>query len=121
MDKDLKQFENRSDDWLAKERQEENKVSAWDFDEGKKIKEYHEKNCEAREIKERHEQIHSGNIKPVIRRKSFPVLPIILVLVGMEIITAVSGELGSEVTPLNVIVVFVVLFTIINLIKKGQK
>ena len=37
MNKDLEQFENRSDDWLAKQRNMENKTSAWDIDEGKSM------------------------------------------------------------------------------------
>lgn len=41
-DQNLSIFENRSDDWLAKERAYEETVSAWDFDEGKKIKKAHE-------------------------------------------------------------------------------
>lgn len=60
MNKDLEQFENRSDDWLATERKRENLVSAWDFDEGKKLKEFHEENCEAKYIKEKHERIHQA-------------------------------------------------------------
>lgn len=40
---ELKVFENRSDDWLAKERSYEESISAWDLDEGKKLKESHEK------------------------------------------------------------------------------
>lgn len=38
---ELKVFENRSDDWLAKERTYEESISAWDLDEGKKLKESH--------------------------------------------------------------------------------
>lgn len=44
MNEELKVFENRSDDWLAKERRYEESVSAWDLDEGKKLKESHERN-----------------------------------------------------------------------------
>lgn len=51
----LSQFENRSDDWLASERRHEATVSAWDFDEGRKIKESHRDNCDAEEIKQSHE------------------------------------------------------------------
>ena len=38
---ELKIFENRSDDWLAREREYENSVSVWDFDEAKEIKAEH--------------------------------------------------------------------------------
>ena len=38
---DLKQFENRNDDWLAKQRRLEEKISPWDLDDARKIKEEH--------------------------------------------------------------------------------
>ena len=59
MEKDLLKFENRSDDWLAKQRKEESRVSAWDFDEGIKVRNEHQDNCEARQIKTEHEIKHS--------------------------------------------------------------
>ena len=58
MNKDLEAFENRSDDWLAKERKREALISAWDFDEGYKVKKEHSENCEARKIKKEHEIKH---------------------------------------------------------------
>ena len=58
VNKDLEAFENRSDDWLAKERRREELVSAWDFDEGYKLKKEHIQDCEARKIKEDHEIKH---------------------------------------------------------------
>lgn len=41
MKEELKIFENRSDDWLAKERAYEERVSAWDLDDAKYIKQEH--------------------------------------------------------------------------------
>ena len=67
MREELQAFENRSDDWLAKERAYEDSVSAWDFDEGRKVKIEHIENCEAKEIKENHERIH----KAYNQRKTF--------------------------------------------------
>lgn len=58
MKDELKVFENRSDDWLAKERKYEESVSAWDFDEGKRLKVEHNKNCDAEYIKETHHNKH---------------------------------------------------------------
>ena len=43
-------FENK-DDWFAKEKEREDKISVWDFDEGKTLKLEHEANCEARKIR----------------------------------------------------------------------
>jgi len=42
MQKDLEKFENRSDDWLAKQRAHESRVSAWDLDDARKLKREHE-------------------------------------------------------------------------------
>lgn len=58
MNNDLEVFENRSDDWLAKERKYESSISAWDLDEGKKMKAEHEENCEADYLKEAHHKKH---------------------------------------------------------------
>ena len=38
---DLKQFEDRNDDWLAKQRRLEQRISPWDLDDARKIKEEH--------------------------------------------------------------------------------
>ena len=57
---DLEVFENRRDDWLAKERAYEETVSVWDFDEGKKIKAAHQKNCDSYSLKREHELKHQS-------------------------------------------------------------
>ena len=43
MKKELEAFENRSDDWLADQIKHEQRVSAWDFDDAKKLKQEHER------------------------------------------------------------------------------
>ena len=40
---DLKKFENREDDWLAKQRRLESRISPWDLDDARKLKNEHEK------------------------------------------------------------------------------
>lgn len=40
---DLKKFENREDDWLAKQRRLESRISPWDLDDARKLKIEHEK------------------------------------------------------------------------------
>lgn len=47
------------DNWLEKERLRESKISAWDFDEGKKIRNEHAQSCDVKEIADRHHQRHS--------------------------------------------------------------
>lgn len=46
------------DDWLKKELERESRVSFWDLDEGKKVREEHAENCDAEELAESHHQKH---------------------------------------------------------------
>lgn len=118
MNKDLKHFENRSDDWLAKQREKENTVSAWDIDEGKKIKYNHEENCEAKEIKERHEKIHSGQIKPSQKQTSFPIFLIIIIAVfAIDVIPGIIGN--KEIMPFGIIAIIAFMLAISSITKKG--
>lgn len=48
-----------SDDWLKKEIEREKRVSAWDFDDGRKVRYEHEENCDARNNASEHEIRHS--------------------------------------------------------------
>lgn len=124
MDKDLKQFENRSDDWLAKERKDEDKVSAWDLDEGKKIKKYHEANCEAKEIKETHEKIHQGWISNKnIPKKDDSGIVIVFILVTVAIVNIVGPMLigedpFTEILPTVAVVILIAILTKNNRRKK---
>lgn len=121
MNKDLERFENRSDDWLAKQRKIENKVSAWDFDEAKQIKEAHEENCEAKQIKERHEKIHSGQLRP--RKKSgISVFAIVLlVMIAVDIIPTIIADEDIVTIPLSIIGLAVFTLAMVSILKKGNK
>ena len=55
------------DDWLLKEIEREKKVSAWDFDEGKRIREEHEEHCDVKEGAEMHEFRHSRRRGPSLK------------------------------------------------------
>ena len=46
------------DDWLAKEIARENRISAWDLDEGKSVREEHERDCDARKNADEHHRKH---------------------------------------------------------------
>ena len=118
MNKDLEQFENRSDDWLAKQRNIENRTSAWDIDEGKRIKEYHEKNCEAKEIKERHERIHSGQIRPRKKNATSAIITVILVMIALDII---GDAFTFSFTFIPLVITIVIALTILSTLKKGRK
>lgn len=48
-----------SDDWLKKEIEREKRISAWDLDEGKKVRYEHEENCDAKSNAFEHEIRHN--------------------------------------------------------------
>ncbi|MCR4855695.1 MAG: hypothetical protein K5908_05955 [Erysipelotrichaceae bacterium] len=54
--KDNQKFND--DDWLAREIARESRISAWDLDEGKKVRAEHEENCDVRELAEEHHRRH---------------------------------------------------------------
>jgi Flp pilus assembly protein TadB len=43
-----------SDDWLAREIRRESRISAWDMDGGKIVREEHEENCDAQRLRAEH-------------------------------------------------------------------
>ena len=47
------------DNWLEKERLRESKISAWDFDDGRKVRNEHAENCDVKEIADVHQRRHS--------------------------------------------------------------
>ena len=62
MKNNISDLESR-DNWLEKERQRESRISAWDLDEGKRIREEHEDNCEVKETAALHERRHQRRTK----------------------------------------------------------
>ena len=54
--KDLDIFEH--DDWLKKERARESRISAWDFDDAKKLRQEHEDDCDAEDVAQLHRIEH---------------------------------------------------------------
>lgn len=135
MNKDLEVFENRSDDWLAKERKYEATVSAWDLDEGKKLRAEHEEDCEAREIKRSHELRHQAynnqftNLNDLVKnKKEVPQnkLTLLIVLfaffIPMMIFVGILIETFGESIPEFILVIpIIVLILMVNVIKqKGR-
>ncbi len=55
-----KAFEDlgKRDDWLAKELAREKRISAWDLDETRKVRESHEENCDVRAVADEHHEAH---------------------------------------------------------------
>ena len=54
--RELDSFEH--DDWLQKERARENRISAWDFDDARKLRQDHEDDCHAEEAAQFHRVRH---------------------------------------------------------------
>ncbi len=71
MQKDLEKFENRSDDWLAKQRAHEARVSAWDLDDARKLKIEHEtRHQEYNRIQNiRYEEPETRSVPNAVQRK----------------------------------------------------
>ena len=124
MEKDLLKFENRSDDWLAKQRKEESRVSAWDFDEGIKVRNDHQDNCEARQIKAEHEIKHSmykrmnrSGVRVNDKNKDVTKLVIALGAMSFVLIFGVffsviaSGEAYMGFIPLGIVIISLLLIT----------
>ena len=125
LDKDLLKFENRNDDWLAKQKHEESLISPWDIDEGHKLKAIHNQNCEARYIKLDHEKKHkkylehnaSNDIdiqKSIIKMFLLPVFVVmggILVFGLLSLIINVRGNIFGLI-PLLIVVIACALFSV---------
>ncbi len=96
-------FENRGDDWLAKELAYESKHSFWDLDDSAfDLKKAHEQRCEADELAQKHADIHQeihritrSATRPVTKKtkRNNPVALFILVFVLSAVIM-----IGTEVS-----------------------
>lgn len=127
MDNDLSKFENRSDDWLASQRKHEETISAWDIDEGKRIKQFHEEHCEANYIKQAHEKAHAEYKRNAQKSPNdfvridakfsmiFFMIIAIMIVTGI-IITVTTGEV--EIQPF-IAAIFV--FWAVNTLKRNNK
>ncbi|MBQ6478168.1 MAG: hypothetical protein IJI44_02235 [Erysipelotrichaceae bacterium] len=62
---------NNQDDWLKEELERESKVSFWDLDEGKKLRNEHLEDCEVKELADSHHRKHlrsqENNLQQVSR------------------------------------------------------
>ena len=136
MNKDLEVFENRSDDWLAKERKYEATVSAWDLDEAKKLRIEHEEDCEAREIKERHASRHqayndqfvnlndlskSKTEKTTISKTASTIVWLVFLIPLLFFVVFIAIMSGMEVTDVIIAIPIIILIIVVNLFKtKGR-
>lgn len=136
MNKDLEVFENRSDDWLAKERKYEATVSAWDLDEGRKLRAEHEDNCEAREIKRSHEQRHQAydnqfvnlndlakkrNETEVSKKTGLIILLLLTIVPLATIITVIIGIMSDGPAEVVLVMPIILLILIVNIYKMKRR
>lgn len=127
MKNDLEKFENRRDDWLADEIAYEETVSAWDFDEGHRLKREHEENCEAKFIKERHEKIHSYiKQRPKIPIDQMPDRRVVLIaIVVFSCVFVVFIPIIMRFDPtlifILLIIYFILILTLSNTIQRRKK
>ena len=85
------------DDWLAKELEREKRISAWDMDEGRLLKEEHAKDCDVRNVAEEHharhvayDEMRKGGIRKMSRND---MLWFILLIVLFIILSSINSFL----------------------------
>lgn len=136
MKDELKVFENRRDDWLAKERKYEATISAWDFDEGRKLKVEHNENCEAEYIKETHHKKHelynnthnkgvannNEQFQNVDQLKFIRIfIPIILVIFFAGLFFAFVEDGIIEIDGFNYAIPIIIFIILVNLIPNNKR
>ena len=122
------------DDWLAKEIVRESKVSAWDFDEGKRVKKEHADHCDAEIVANEHhtEHVNRNRVARVANANTkkadvlvlfcvmfvFTCAFIIIVFAGINSINITGSFDWFGIMP---VFVFVFIAVISSIIKKGGK
>lgn len=118
MKDELKIFENRSDDWLAKERAHEARVSAWDLDEGRRIKEEHERIHKAHDVRRTSNDYQKTDDLSVLKYVLITIFGFVF-LITMIIITLATG--GPGILPLFVIYAFAIVVAINTKKRRGRR
>jgi hypothetical protein len=100
-----------SDDWLEKEIARESRISAWDLDEGKRLRMEHEENCDVRELADEHHRRHLASERGVSSDKveAGAVKWFVIDIFTMFILFAVNAVLNEPV-----VIPALVLFLAIN-------
>lgn len=118
------------DDWLYQEIKRESKISAWDFDEGNKIKQAHEEHCAREKVRREHEEVHVKSVRVaktkninVDNKKAALIGLIMFFVIATFIFVFVGSIMGGEFTilPMFPIFIFVFIAVISSITKKGGK
>ena len=116
------------DDWLYQEIKRESKISAWDFDEGSKIKQAHEDHCARERVRREHEEVHvkrvnSKQINNTVNNKQVALIGVVMFFVITAFIFIFIGSvMGGNITvlPMFPIFIFVFIAVISSITKKGK-
>ena len=117
-----------TDDWLYQEIKRESKISAWDFDEGSKIKQAHEDHCARERVRREHEEVHvkrvdSKQINNTVNNKQVALIGVVMFFVIAAFIFIFIGSfMGGNITvlPMFPIFIFVFIAVISSITKKGK-
>lgn len=105
----LKKFENREDDWLAKQRRLESRISPWDLDDARKLKTEHERIHSSY----RRRNSYSGTVKKASNSVYNLIAGIFLAVFVIMFITVVIGISGRFVLAGNFPVFILVLICVV--------
>ena len=118
---DLKQFENRNDDWLAKQRRLEEKISPWDLDDARKIKEehairhqqYNQRQEEFRKYRQTRRSVPSGSSNTLAKLVAvFVIIVFLMVLIPIVISFTDYGFVSVNFFPIFFIFIVIILFNL---------
>lgn len=126
MKEELKIFENRSDDWLAKQRAYEDRHSVWNLDDGKNLKEEHHRIHEEKDIRkqnfkniEKNRRIYT-RINETEKQKSSKLLIIFIYFIIFLVVMIDVGIFG-EIFAFMPIIIFVIIMASFTNLKKGKR
>lgn len=133
MREELKIFENRSDDWYAKERAYEESISAWDLDDGRKLKQEHQnahakadlrkqyfkdyQNTKSRQSKKEYNFQDVSIQKKIV--KTFVIMTLVITLLPTILILFADG-IGEDFIFTILMLIFIVTM-VLNSKQKGKR
>ena len=118
---DLKQFENRNDDWLAKQRRLEEKISPWDLDDARKIKEehatrhqqYNQRQEEFRQYRQTRTPVSKGSSNALAKVIAvFVIIVFLIVLLSITMSFTRYGIISVNFMPIFFIIIVFILFNL---------
>ena len=116
------------DDWLYQEIKRESKFSAWDFDEGSKVKRAHEEHCAAENVRKEHAMVHKApvnrqTVNQDISSKRFLVIVITMIFViAVFIFITISNFIDGNFEFFGALPIFAfVMFAVVGSLVSSKK